>query len=239
MGYDIAMENSFRAGGDATSVDFGLKRDRLVLPGQVISEIAFTTSAFEVYGLKAVQGHRIQDMFEMIMITLKQLTAYMEVGRDGFVQIMDGLFYCLTLELETSDDAISQDGAEDNKLRRNFHTLFTALGKYMEIKDREGKQINFVTDSTEDMVFVEKVANILAGRRFCITHPSNRMGLVPVHAGVGDSVAIFRGAPFPFVIRHVSKEDGFSLVGDAYILGVMRGECAVKETGAWNSITLI
>lgn len=62
------------------------------------------------------------------------------------------------------------------------------------------------------------------------------VGWIPETARLGDTVALLAGAPFPFILR--KRPDGyFSVVGDAYIQGIMHGEAwpADNETGSARS----
>lgn len=50
-----------------------------------------------------------------------------------------------------------------------------------------------------------------------------RLGWIPELARSGDAVALLGGAPYPFILRR--RQDGYySVVGDAYIEGIMHGE---------------
>ena len=67
----------------------------------------------------------------------------------------------------------------------------------------------------------------MQGRQFAITKQS-LIGLVPIAARVGDSVGFFAGCRVPFVLRR--RGEGYALVGDSYLHGVMNGEGELKET---------
>lgn len=73
------------------------------------------------------------------------------------------------------------------------------------------------------------------GRRPIIV--SNRIGLGPIEAQVGDSVCIFRGAGVPYVVRRQATGK-CKLVGEAYVDGVMDGE-AVAAAPAFETIELV
>jgi starch phosphorylase len=59
------------------------------------------------------------------------------------------------------------------------------------------------------------------GRQFAVT-ASGLMGWVPVAARVGDNIGLFAGCRVPFVMR--AFQEGYKIVGDAYVHGVMDGE---------------
>ena len=67
----------------------------------------------------------------------------------------------------------------------------------------------------------------MQGRQFSVTK-MGLMGLIPVAARVGDSVGFFAGCRIPYVLRR--RGEGYALVGDSYLHGVMNGEGELKET---------
>jgi hypothetical protein len=80
-----------------------------------------------------------------------------------------------------------------------------ARGKY-----KRGCGLAFTTRCTQ-----------MGGRRLIRTQ-AGYIGLA-VHSGeVGDYIALFKGARMPFVVR--SEPDGWRLIGDSYVHGVMHGE---------------
>lgn len=50
------------------------------------------------------------------------------------------------------------------------------------------------------------------------------MEMVPPGTISGDLVAILLGAKTPYVLRRNSRRDGFELVGECYVDGMMDGE---------------
>jgi len=67
----------------------------------------------------------------------------------------------------------------------------------------------------------------IKGRQFAITN-LGLIGLVPIAARVGDSVGFFAGCRVPYVLRR--RGEGYALVGDSYLHGVMNGEGERLET---------
>lgn len=59
--------------------------------------------------------------------------------------------------------------------------------------------------------------------RCFFTTDSGRVGLGPCYAKPGDVVVVLFGGPFCFVLR--PKGPHYQLIGDAYVHGVMAGEC--------------
>jgi hypothetical protein len=52
------------------------------------------------------------------------------------------------------------------------------------------------------------------------------MGLVPPQSAIGDIICLFFGLATPFIIRPV--ENGYIVIGDCYVQGLMDGE-AMKQ----------
>ncbi|KAK3675487.1 hypothetical protein LTR78_004570 [Recurvomyces mirabilis] len=60
-----------------------------------------------------------------------------------------------------------------------------------------------------------------------------QLGLGPMSMSTGDILAILWGCPWPVVLRPLQDSDEFSLVGVAYVYGIMSGE-AIEEDGQGN-----
>lgn len=67
----------------------------------------------------------------------------------------------------------------------------------------------------------------MQGRQFGITK-LGFIGLVPIAARVGDNVGFFAGCRIPYALRR--RGEGYALVGDSYLHGVMNGEGEESET---------
>jgi hypothetical protein len=64
----------------------------------------------------------------------------------------------------------------------------------------------------------------IATRRTYIGTFGGRIGLAPIEAHVGDLICILHGANTPYLVRRNGKGNLLTLVGDAYVHGVMYGE---------------
>ena len=73
-------------------------------------------------------------------------------------------------------------------------------------------------DMREIQDTVKRVCN---GRRIATTS-SQHIGRVPAEAELGDQVSILLGEQVPFILR--KRRDHYTLVGEAYIHGIMKGE---------------
>jgi hypothetical protein len=68
--------------------------------------------------------------------------------------------------------------------------------------------------------------SVLTNRRFIRTR-SGFVGIVAEPAAVGDSIGVFEGGKVPLVLRQ--KDDGWELVCDGYVHGIMAGEAFVRD----------
>ena len=84
--------------------------------------------------------------------------------------------------------------------------------------------------------FLRIIQQLFKGRRFCIA-ARGRMGLVLDGANEGDDIYISRGGMAPFVVRRVHH--GYSVVGEAYIRGVMYGEALTDDDLILGGIQLV
>jgi hypothetical protein len=75
-----------------------------------------------------------------------------------------------------------------------------------------------------------------ASWNFCTTD-RGKIGWIPCNAQTEDKICIFSGSRAPFIIR--KREDGcYSLIGDAYIHGIMHGEAVEEDIAHWEDIQL-
>ena len=78
------------------------------------------------------------------------------------------------------------------------------------------------------------------GRRFFCTG-RGRLGLGSLDVRVGDRVYVFEGAQVPFVFRVAGQGDGYVLIGEAYVHGIMDGECLRQDehdSGMWETLVV-
>lgn len=89
---------------------------------------------------------------------------------------------------------------------------------------------NFIPHSTQvqiDMCEFESSHSVWTqGRQFGLT-AQDLMGWVPLAARVGDNVGLFAECRVPFVMR--AFQEGYKIVGDAYVHGVINGKGEASE----------
>lgn len=79
----------------------------------------------------------------------------------------------------------------------------------------------------------------LTMRRFAISH-KGYFALVPRGTRHGDIIVVFEGACVPFVLRSMQNgEEGYELLGEAYVHGIMQGEALHMSDMTFEDVTLI
>jgi hypothetical protein len=73
------------------------------------------------------------------------------------------------------------------------------------------------------------MADRLWSARVCFCTNNNYIGMGNFRAEVGDEVWLLEGGRTPFILRRLSKENEFQLIGEAYLHGFMYGEGMTQE----------
>ena len=89
---------------------------------------------------------------------------------------------------------------------------------------------------SNDSVFVDAWFRAAFQKKFCSTK-QGRLGLAPRATLQGDLIAIFMGADVPFVLRATGTE-GYELLGECYIHGIMNGEALIGREAQVGDIVL-
>lgn len=84
-------------------------------------------------------------------------------------------------------------------------------------------------------VFRASLMYVAPFRRLFVTE-KGYIGLGPRSLEVGDSVVLFSGGRFPFVVRRYGEE--FMVVGETYTHGIMEGEVLLWQDSHWKAIRL-
>ncbi|KAI1287920.1 heterokaryon incompatibility protein-domain-containing protein [Xylaria venustula] len=77
--------------------------------------------------------------------------------------------------------------------------------------------------------------NAMAWRRLLGTK-GGRMGTAPAAARIGDQIGVLLGCSMPLVLR--KSGDGWTVIGECYVHGVMEGEVLESEKDAVSHVTL-
>jgi hypothetical protein len=129
------------------------------------------------------------------------------------------------------------DFSDDRRFDDSTLSIMTAIesfeavhGKYLrEVQEREE-----VMDPNKDDILYGRVPSaiwaVYRDRRIFRTS-KGYLGIGPSSLDKGDVVMLVAGVEIPFIFRPLSGRDAVSLVGAAYVHGIMTGE-AMKELGS-------
>lgn len=76
-------------------------------------------------------------------------------------------------------------------------------------------------------IFQASLNETTTGRRLFTTQ-DGYVGLAPAGSRVGDGICVVLGCNVPFVVRALEGSDGFVMVGECYVHGLMRGEALLR-----------
>ena len=144
-------------------------------------------------------------------------------------KVTEDLVATLVANMGWNPAAYAPDGIELQQSARN-------LIAYLEIlRDSLNGCIQMTEiELTRAQRYFNAVHFACSGRRFFCTK-QGRLGLGPSETTVGDKVYVFNGAPVPFLLRRKSSIEYHTLVGEAYVHGMMQGEGLERELNAETS----
>lgn len=122
-------------------------------------------------------------------------------------------------DMETSRIAIADFAcAGDPEKAAEALTFYLRLLKDFTMAASWGQ----VDETTHVEPWYNRALRLLHSRRPFIS-TSGLVGLAPSHVEVGDMICIFLGGHVPYLLRKCGE--GYTLVGEAYVHGIMHGEC--------------
>ncbi|KAJ9650752.1 hypothetical protein H2198_009945 [Neophaeococcomyces mojaviensis] len=95
-------------------------------------------------------------------------------------------------------------------------------------KDHDDASVRLYLERFTPSMFLNLAGNRSVGRRAFRTS-KGYIGLGPQNLQLGDHVVIVHGSTVPFILRKIEK-DKFTLIGEAYVHGIMYGEGMTNET---------
>ncbi|PPJ50387.1 hypothetical protein CBER1_06969 [Cercospora berteroae] len=110
---------------------------------------------------------------------------------------------------------------------------------YVDVDDREG-MLRFQNifarhgfdferlDYTNALTYVNCFVEACHGRQFAITKAGS-LCLTPPLAKVGDRIFVPFGAQVPYLVRKAEGNDGWELIGESYVQGLMMGEVVERD----------
>ena len=84
------------------------------------------------------------------------------------------------------------------------------------------------------VAFLTRVQEVVWNRKFLLSRGDNNdqktyFGLAPTNAKRGDLICILFGLSVPIILREVREGPGYTVIGEAYIYGMMDGEALSEE----------
>lgn len=86
--------------------------------------------------------------------------------------------------------------------------------------------------------YIQRIYDSCAHRSLLVTY-RGYMGLAPWNAQIGDKVAILYGGETPFILRNVKGTEDFSLIGEAFVYGLMDGEGMTDPLRGSRNISIV
>ncbi|KAF2850076.1 HET-domain-containing protein [Plenodomus tracheiphilus IPT5] len=187
-------------------------------------------------------GHELSDDPELVskmQRNIKMLQEYTEAAREFISK--DDLWRLFVGDMK---------GPRDSKLNllAGFASFHDRLIDHRWKEEAESYRDAFLELSTLSLNaevpslliqrYMKNARRVCLGRKLFTTE-NGRVGLGPRLMAAGDVVCIFKCVRVPFVLRpHASLPDTFSLVGEAYVYGIMKGE-HLKVNKKFYWITLV
>lgn len=202
--------------------------DVLVIMGDCLDTISGMTETLSLYhdnDSQQAAGHftawhtAAKDLMAKHLGKDKNSSPYKDVA-NAFVRTL------LVDDLYTGGNAISNSTRITDPIATH-HAVMQSLLTDPESNSR--MQARLVGRMDEDTTFQMQMLSVCQNRRFAVTD-KGYLALVPHCAQLGDRIALFLGAPVPFVLRPTAdiiqsrSIRKMQLVGDTYVHGIMDGE---------------
>ncbi|KAJ4055975.1 hypothetical protein NW756_002879 [Fusarium oxysporum] len=130
---------------------------------------------------------------------------------------------------------------EIRELEGVMHTQFLQIRPLPNVGTRELLKhpwMNFPHIKKKYGGYIKRIYAACAHRSLLITY-RGYMGLAPWNAQIGDKVAILHGGETPFILRNIKGTEDLSLVGEAFVYGLMAGEGMSAAFGGARDINIL
>jgi hypothetical protein len=207
------MITRYDACGSWTTVDYDHTPGILRVKGLIIDTIS-TLSIRRLGSYKKTQAYRSQLLDEMFKIATPIRTEYYhkyhgqrQTRKEAFWLTMCGGYQDMTRH---RPEAISEPHVDNYEPFEEWEAWF------------RGQRTSYQFQNDRSRSVADSIASVSKGRAFGRTANHGLFGWVPKNSVAGDVVVIFTGGTMPIVLR--PKDGYYTVVGDAYIHGVMDGE---------------
>ncbi|KAH7467493.1 hypothetical protein FOMA001_g15115 [Fusarium oxysporum f. sp. matthiolae] len=130
---------------------------------------------------------------------------------------------------------------EIRELEGVMHNQFLQVRPLPNVGTRELLKhpwMNFSHNKKKYGGYIKRIYAACAHRSLLTTY-RGYMGLAPWNAQIGDKVAILYGGETPFILRNIKGTEDFSLVGEAFVYGLMAGEGMSEAFGGARDINIL
>lgn len=241
----------FKACGN-TTLDLVVSNDNrmLAISGTPIDDILLVSEVYKVLDTESVLGRAVRRAVEDARELLTQFKAEYKMPSTYFnAQPWDTAFWqTMVGNLIMQEFPVQRVEKHHNEV---LDTLLDSLAKetvrelsYDSIRDmipdhqipepgtyHEGdlsQLLERLSNQEPNNILYESICGMVPNHAFFITK-SGFIGIGPPDAKPGDQVWVLSGGQVPFVLRKADADAIYSLVGDAYVHGIMDGE-AVSDT---------
>lgn len=207
------MITKYDACGSWTTADYYHAPGVICVKGLIIDTIA-ALGIRRLGSYKKTQGYRNQLLDEMLKIADPASTQYYhryhgqrQTRKEAFWLTMCGGYQDMTRH---RPEAISEPHIDNYEPFEEWEHWF------------RGPHTSYEFHNDRSLSVADSIASVSKGRAFGCTAEHSLFGWVPKNSVIGDVVAIFVGGTMPIVLR--PHDEYYTVVGDAYVHGVMDGE---------------
>ncbi|KAF2874068.1 heterokaryon incompatibility protein-domain-containing protein [Massariosphaeria phaeospora] len=237
--YALYSAGGHQRGKELPRFTLSENRRRITIPGKIIDEISQVGCIVEVASLDAddpTQGNKAWGGF----VGLARGQEKYPSGASVYEA------FWRTLVANKSSDGLGEAPSEYDEvfsliLDSSTGVMPSLPGQMYSVRRQKGFfTLNNLRSRKPQKVLKELRQSFraaLQNRRFAVTQ-KGYFALLPRGAKVADSICVFDQAPVPFLIRKAPQE-GFQILGETYVHGIMHGEVMTTENAALEQITLV
>lgn len=207
------MITKYDACGNGVTADYYSTPGVLHIKGLIVETIA-ALGIRRLGSYKKTQAYRNQLLDEMFDIAKPVRTDFYhryygqrQTRKEAFWLTMCGGYQDMTRE---RPEAISEPHIDNYEPFEEWEAWF------------RGPRTSYHFDNDRSRTVADSIASVSKGRAFGRTAQHGLIGWVPKNSVLGDVVAVLTGGPVPIILRPHGTY--YTVVGDAYIHGLMDGE---------------
>jgi hypothetical protein len=237
LGYSNTSWAIYAAGGKGTDLDRGL-RYPFVVPVTIEEESQNMLVSGKVFEKIAVLGETVTDPvidIDKPTVGNKAWVSYVEISKryvqyPSDVSVFDAFWQTLVAGRDaTGRERPPKDYSEVFSLILDSSTgnMPSLPGQVYSPRRQKGFFTLNSLRSRKPAKTLEELREsfrvALKNRKFCVSE-NGYFTLVPRGTVAGDVICVLEGINVPFIMRRAEDQDGFELVGECYVHGIMGGE---------------